>query len=302
MTADSLPVPELSLDERKFQEETKAKRRELDLREREVAAKEIELRRSKWSPTLYALIGATLGLLANVWVAKLNNDASQQLEKSRNQSNLLLQAIKTDQTGACTNLLFLVKLKLLNDPDKTISNTCINNPKEAPSLPAESPRIRPSEKIEPPAATIPPKNVNQTSNRALLNKIGNAARALIQSMNAQQETEFEKINAKNLIERDKRAAEYELNEKLDHDSAMAKALMETANTLPERDIAISRIVTAHFTGIEELADTAKNNPSGSIPARLATDLVGLRNACEVPGFHDVSFCTEALNRVISDTM
>jgi hypothetical protein len=153
MEVTATAAPELSLEERTFQEEIAAKKRELDLREREVRAKEEELRRSRWlNPLVIGLFAAALGLIGSVVVARVNNQASQQLEQFRSQSNLILQAIKTgDQDGACRNLLFFVDLGLLDNRDHTISNTCSGAPKGAPSLPVDS-RTGASEKI--PTSTV----------------------------------------------------------------------------------------------------------------------------------------------------
>jgi hypothetical protein len=82
------------LDERRFTEETAAKRRELDLKEREivakereVTAKEIEVNRSRWlNPTVIGLFAATLGLVGNIVVARVNNKNNQELERFRSQS------------------------------------------------------------------------------------------------------------------------------------------------------------------------------------------------------------------------
>ena len=99
-----------SLDERRFDEEIATKRRELELKEkevavkereaeakeREVAAKELELRRSRWlNPTVIGLFAAAFGLIGSVIVARVNNATSQQVERFRAPSNLVLEAIKT---------------------------------------------------------------------------------------------------------------------------------------------------------------------------------------------------------------
>jgi hypothetical protein len=133
------PIAEPSLEDRKFEAETSAKKQELALKEREVAAKEEELRRSRWlNPTVIGLFAAALGLMGSVIVARVNNQASQQLEKFRSQSNLILQAIKTDKEGACKNLVFFVNLQLLDDTNHAISKACSSGREGAPSLPVET--------------------------------------------------------------------------------------------------------------------------------------------------------------------
>ena len=95
-----------SLDERKLQYEAAARIRELDLREREVAAKESEadskekeLERSRWlNPTVIGIFVAAIGLLSSVVVARLNNNATQALERQRAQSTIILEAIPDGNT------------------------------------------------------------------------------------------------------------------------------------------------------------------------------------------------------------
>ena len=136
-------------DERKLEEESTARRWELDLKEREVAAKEREvatreedLRRSRWlNPTVIGLFAAAVGLIGSVVVARVNNQNSQQVERLRSQSNLILEAIKTGSpSAACTNLLLFVRMRLLADPDRAIQSECASAPKGAPSLPADNQR------------------------------------------------------------------------------------------------------------------------------------------------------------------
>lgn len=93
--------------------ELQHKNRELDLREREVAAKEKEVNASRWSnPVVIGLFAATLGLLGNFIVARVNNQNTQQIEHIRSQSSLILEAIRTNGNAAvaCRNLTFFVNL------------------------------------------------------------------------------------------------------------------------------------------------------------------------------------------------
>jgi hypothetical protein len=138
MEDPAIPASEPSIEERRFQAETTSRNQELALREREVAVKEEDSRRSRWlSPMVIALLAAAVGLLGNVVVATLNNQASQQLERLRSQSNLVLEAIKTgDQPGACRNLVFFVALGLLHDQNRAISKACSSAPQGGPALPA----------------------------------------------------------------------------------------------------------------------------------------------------------------------
>jgi hypothetical protein len=130
------------LDERKFEHEQALKARELDLKEREIVAKEQELRQSRWtSPVVIGLFAAALGLFGNIYTARVNSQNAIRVERLRNQSNVLLEAIRTsDPTAACKNLTLLVKLQYIEDSNKTIEQACSGPPgqipKGAPSLPA----------------------------------------------------------------------------------------------------------------------------------------------------------------------
>jgi hypothetical protein len=121
------------------------KKRELDLREREVKAKEdevqvkkTELGRNRWTnPLVLALFGATVGLIGNIWVEHANNKWAKSTEQFKAQSSLILEAIKTGDTDkACKNLLFFVKLRLVDDsPEGTIQHECASASQGPPSLP-----------------------------------------------------------------------------------------------------------------------------------------------------------------------
>jgi hypothetical protein len=77
MEANTTTASERSFEERKFREEIAATKQELALKERKVAAKEEELRRSRWlNPTVIGLFAATLGLIGSVIVARVNNQTS----------------------------------------------------------------------------------------------------------------------------------------------------------------------------------------------------------------------------------
>jgi hypothetical protein len=125
------------------------RKRELDIKEREVAAREIEvaataddLKRNRWlNPTVIGLFAAALGLAGSFAVARANNENTQQVERLRSQSNLILEAIKTGSPDkACQNLVFFVGLGLVDDTNQTIQKKCSSSPAGAPSLPAASPQ------------------------------------------------------------------------------------------------------------------------------------------------------------------
>jgi hypothetical protein len=59
-----------TLDERRFEQESTARTRELGLREREVAARERGVAASRWfNPIALGLFATAADLAANVWIA-----------------------------------------------------------------------------------------------------------------------------------------------------------------------------------------------------------------------------------------
>lgn len=137
----------MGTDVPEFENQDDARTRELDLREREVAAKEREvalkaeeLRKSRWgNPLVIALLAATVGLLGNMGVAYLNNRNSERVERLREQSNLLVDVVKTgNPKESCQNLIFLVSLGLLDDANQTIQGQCGDKPKGPATLPLVS--------------------------------------------------------------------------------------------------------------------------------------------------------------------
>jgi hypothetical protein len=135
-SAETAQTP-LSLEERKFIHESQSKGRELTLREREIVLKEAELLRSRWlNPTAIGLLAATFGLFGNLVVAFIGNRNSQQIEHSRAQSGLIVQAVSTGNAStACSNLRAFVRLGLLDDPNGTFSK-CESSPESIPVLPS----------------------------------------------------------------------------------------------------------------------------------------------------------------------
>jgi len=109
----------------------------LDLREREIAAKEREVRSSRLTPLVIAVFAASIGLFANVWVAYLNNRNTLKVERQRAQSNLILEASRGGNAAAvCKNLVFFVGLRLIDDDDNSIRTECKSVPKGVPTIPA----------------------------------------------------------------------------------------------------------------------------------------------------------------------
>jgi hypothetical protein len=112
------------------------KEREVVAREREIALKAEELKRSRWlNPVVLGLFAATAGLIGNIIIARVNNDNTQAVERLRLQSNLIVEAIKTDPKSACTNLTFLVGLGFIDDGQKAIQTACnASSPQTRPSI------------------------------------------------------------------------------------------------------------------------------------------------------------------------
>jgi hypothetical protein len=117
----------------------------LEIRERAVDARERAAdardKASRWAnPTFLALLAAVVALVGNLFVSYYNNKTLHDNEKSQEQSNLILQAIKTGNNpiDSCKNLVFFANVGLLEDSDETIRKQCRDNPTSAPTLPASS--------------------------------------------------------------------------------------------------------------------------------------------------------------------
>jgi len=116
--------------------EFELRERELRLKEREVVVKERGANASPWlSPLVVAILAAAAGLIGNVFVALINNRAADHAERVRAQSSLIQGVIKTDNNDAtCKNLIFFVKLGMLDDPQGAIRNICPTTQEGVPSL------------------------------------------------------------------------------------------------------------------------------------------------------------------------
>ena len=130
----------LALEERRAAQELRLKEAELELRNRELGLKEKELLEARWrNPIFLAIVAATISLLSNVVVTYLQSRQTQAIERSRSQSNLILEAIKTgDPRKAATNLAFFKDLGFLDVPDQKLAKY-LANPEDIPVLPSPSP-------------------------------------------------------------------------------------------------------------------------------------------------------------------
>jgi hypothetical protein len=89
-----------------------------------------------WNAGLIAgVIAAILALCGNIYVTVLQTGSAERQAHQKAQSDLVIEAIKTgDPKRAATNLLFLVKLGLLDDPGDKIK-AALSNPDSVPYLP-----------------------------------------------------------------------------------------------------------------------------------------------------------------------
>ena len=122
--------------------EVRLKEQELQLKEAEVKAKERELGASKWlNPVVIGLFAAALSLVGTVVVTTINSTNTQELERFRTRSTIILEAIRTngDTNAACKNLVFFVSLRLIEDTNHTITGACPGNVQGVPSVSAGTP-------------------------------------------------------------------------------------------------------------------------------------------------------------------
>jgi hypothetical protein len=109
MASDSVPAAGHTVE---TSWEQLAKTREMDIYEREVAAKVAENNKSRWSPTAITVLIAVLALVGNLIALVVNNWNLQKVERIRSQSNITLE-----------------------DAEKTIRHNCETSPASGPSLP-----------------------------------------------------------------------------------------------------------------------------------------------------------------------
>lgn len=111
--------------------------------EREFALKQADLHLRErqgglWhSPVFLGLIAAALALFGNMYATWSQSKSAAQQAHVKAQSDLVLEAIKTsDPKLAAKNLLFLVHLGLLDDPDGKMQ-VVLSQPDNVPYLPAQ---------------------------------------------------------------------------------------------------------------------------------------------------------------------
>jgi hypothetical protein len=129
------------LELRLKEQEIKLKEAEIRLKETEVRAKEQEIAAARrLSPVAVGIYVAALGLLGNLIVARWNNNSTVDVERAREQSALVIEAIKTngDTKAACKSLMFFVRLGFVENKDNLIVGTCLNDQENIPTLPSGS--------------------------------------------------------------------------------------------------------------------------------------------------------------------
>jgi hypothetical protein len=125
--------------------EVRLKEQEIRLRETETRAKERQIDALKWVPSLVSgIVLAVIGLIGSLIANVINNANTLKLEQFRAQSNLILEAIKTngDTSAACKNLVFFTSLGLIEDRSHTITGACPGNVQGAPSVSVVGPADR----------------------------------------------------------------------------------------------------------------------------------------------------------------
>lgn len=96
-----------------------------------------------WSnPVVLAIVGATATAIVGLLTNKSQLDASRQLERDKLESSLILKAIDTDEPDErLLALQFLVRVGLLSDPEKKISNL---TPEQVPRIQERSDVVVPA--------------------------------------------------------------------------------------------------------------------------------------------------------------
>src|ERR1700730_15834259 len=145
----------LALDRLNAQNDLVLRERELNLKARELDLKASEVNQGKWrSPLTLGIAAALLAGFSSVGVTYLQNKANQEIARSKAQSDLILESIKTaDPTTGKKNLLFFIKAVLIDDPTGKITE--LINADLYPSLPPDVARERAQGKWVPQSGEVP---------------------------------------------------------------------------------------------------------------------------------------------------
>jgi len=130
---------EAGLEKRRIEQDLDLKTRELDLKQRELDLKERELtgKNTRWlTPQQATILVAVIGIVAAAIGSVVQGILSQQLERDRFRTSLILKAVETgDRKQASDNLLRLFEWQLIDDPDGRIVTAIKHEPAAVPVLP-----------------------------------------------------------------------------------------------------------------------------------------------------------------------
>lgn len=144
---------DLSLEREKWLADLELRKRELDIKERDQANRDTELRlkerehqASTWrSPLVVAIFAASVAAFGNAVVAIVNGSLQRDLESSKAESVRILEMIRTgDEKRAADNLKFLLRSGLI--ADKTLATRLqsfldTTKPGAGPALPSPGERV-----------------------------------------------------------------------------------------------------------------------------------------------------------------
>ncbi len=131
----------LALDQKRAQDDVRLREAELAFRKEEMHARlesEAAGRRVRFSPLGVALFSGALGLIGTGAGALLQGYSNMKLERQKFESQLIFKAIETgNPEAAAKNLLFMVKIGLIQDPTGKIGQLQAS-PHDSPVLPVVS--------------------------------------------------------------------------------------------------------------------------------------------------------------------
>ena len=160
----SNPVPSVPQSEETSLDE-QIKRSDLELKQLEAISKKAELGRTRWEQFLQSPLGpvivtAIAGFFVTQVTTAIQSWENMAVEQQRLKSSLILKVIETGNTNeSAKNLLFLLNLKLIDDPSGSIKDL-EKHPEQAPVL--STSLARPSSILLP--TTVPGEFMNCTWN------------------------------------------------------------------------------------------------------------------------------------------
>ena len=135
--SDDIESRRLDLETRRAEDDVRLRTEELDLRREELRQSTVKTRGGRWSsPVTLTLLGGVVTILSGLALATWQGQGNLKLERQKFESTLIVKAIETgDQNVAAKNLLFLLHLGLISDPNGKIA-ALQANPSQAPVLPS----------------------------------------------------------------------------------------------------------------------------------------------------------------------